>query len=588
MTWQDETVSEALAARLTESGFRRDEIVKATTPLEGLKSWTCPRIDSDDHLPVFSVLRSLGFDAGQARQIVLDLSLTPKNRKFRAAAQHRVTPGGQLDRPPPTRPPSAQRVDAFDLTDGSLEDELRKLVERAGTPPHSVPVVLRRLGWDGRGGATLEEAASLSGVTRERARQLVQRVKKYCADEPRPVPALGWAIELLEQLSGVTPDEAAETLESAGVTKTRFELAGLRRAVKITGINVAPGWDAGIRDGEQDSYRKEALVKIARRLTRKSCAVAITALAEECVRLGLSDVDLPTVLSGHPEIIWLDADHSYFSFPEGLEPSHHNRTLNYLRKILVVSPEISESVLLTGLRRPHRPVELPDGVVHALLDATPWITRRDDLVVLALPLALREVLEHTERVLVEIFREHGPELERADAIDLAQDRDVQRNTASQFMAYSPIIQKVGYNAYALIGSRSPDAAVAPPVRVDRTTIEVSEQRVACSYVLSRATLEKGAVTLPPRAEGLLRGHFPVWIEDRRLGAVGTDGQSVWGLGQVLRQSQAEPGDVLTVDIDVRQRTCRCRVNSGGADTAVTSADNGGAGIESGSVAGPRL
>src|SRR5690242_3947953 len=52
---------------------------------------------------------------------------------------------------------------------GSLADELERLLGR--TKPHQVPVLRARLGFDGPR-TTLEVAARLTGVTRERARQL--------------------------------------------------------------------------------------------------------------------------------------------------------------------------------------------------------------------------------------------------------------------------------------------------------------------------------------------------------------------------------------------------------------------------------
>jgi DNA-directed RNA polymerase sigma subunit (sigma70/sigma32) len=60
----------------------------------------------------------------------------------------------------------------------TLETELASVLREAGFSRRQAHALAVRLGWDGEGGSTLLVAAEAEGCTRERVRQLEQRLRR--------------------------------------------------------------------------------------------------------------------------------------------------------------------------------------------------------------------------------------------------------------------------------------------------------------------------------------------------------------------------------------------------------------------------
>src|SRR4051794_15574658 len=78
-----------------------------------------------------------------------------------------------------------------------LEQELAGVLADARLDGRQSRVVARRLGWDGHGPTTLAAAGGAEGYTRERVRQLENRVKRHLADGARPLPLTEAALRVL-------------------------------------------------------------------------------------------------------------------------------------------------------------------------------------------------------------------------------------------------------------------------------------------------------------------------------------------------------------------------------------------------------
>ena len=72
-----------------------------------------------------------------------------------------------------------------ELPDRPLEAELAEIAEHA-EPGRTARLAVRHWGWDGRGGATLEATGREFGITRERVRQLCDRLAQRLAAAARP------------------------------------------------------------------------------------------------------------------------------------------------------------------------------------------------------------------------------------------------------------------------------------------------------------------------------------------------------------------------------------------------------------------
>ncbi|MFI5458397.1 MAG: DNA-directed RNA polymerase subunit alpha C-terminal domain-containing protein, partial [Isosphaerales bacterium] len=128
------------------------------------------------------------------------------------------------------------RVRAFGIrcVSMALEDELSELAASASLAHKKL--AFEFLGWDGHGPRTLEMAGAASGVTGERARQLVQRVKRRLALASSWTPTLIKALDLCRQLCPRPAEEIAVLLQQNALARVKFHPYGLVTAAQAVGL----------------------------------------------------------------------------------------------------------------------------------------------------------------------------------------------------------------------------------------------------------------------------------------------------------------------------------------------------------------
>ena len=112
-----------------------------------------------------------------------------------------------------------------------LEESLLHLI-RTTMSDRYIEAITMRLGWDGLGGTTLEEAAKIAGVTRERVRQIQKRLKEELSAVTY-LPALDRAIATLDQAAETFEQDAALLLRREGVVYDSFLPAGVVSAAEM-------------------------------------------------------------------------------------------------------------------------------------------------------------------------------------------------------------------------------------------------------------------------------------------------------------------------------------------------------------------
>lgn len=122
-----------------------------------------------------------------------------------------------------------------DLRKGMLEDELLGIVA-ALSPARNTAPMLARLGWAGVEPVTLQEAAALVGLTRERIRQIEGRIERVCAERPVWTPVLDQALAVAANHSPMTQAAFAMQLRQSGLTALdSFSIEGLVTAQNVFG-----------------------------------------------------------------------------------------------------------------------------------------------------------------------------------------------------------------------------------------------------------------------------------------------------------------------------------------------------------------
>jgi len=119
----------------------------------------------------------------------------------------------------------------------ALEEELAGLLHAARLRDRQARAVAARLGWDGKGATTLAVAAAAEGYSRERVRQLEERVRSHARGAKAPVPSTKTALRLVEELAPITSHEIGFHLVLAGVSHRPFDVSGLLSAAEILGLD---------------------------------------------------------------------------------------------------------------------------------------------------------------------------------------------------------------------------------------------------------------------------------------------------------------------------------------------------------------
>src|SRR3954470_15184580 len=119
-----------------------------------------------------------------------------------------------------------------------LESELGGLLATLGLSPRQRGAVARRLGWDGGRPATLAEAGEVGGYTRERVRQLEERVAERVSRTRPRLPLTASAVEILGTVTPAPRADAARLLAERGLSSDPFDPAGVLHAARLAGIDV--------------------------------------------------------------------------------------------------------------------------------------------------------------------------------------------------------------------------------------------------------------------------------------------------------------------------------------------------------------
>jgi hypothetical protein len=462
------------------------------------------------------------------------------------------------------------RTRAEEIASEPIDVALVRLVRSLGVSDRNAEITVARQGWDGGGPRTLQEVGDEYDVTRERVRQIVDKILERMNHEY--LPQIEQAIEVLVDCSPIGVRDAAQLLVDRGLSTVPFDPISLKGAAVVLGYDVPFEIDPG----------EAGPVVIARGLggTRTVFNVA----RRQVGRVGVSNVDeVRAELEVRGEDYTIDTvigvlrcsaavqflDEAWFWIPS--IPPERNRLRNVSRRMLSVTSRLSVTTLRLGVRRyyPFRHIDVvpPIGVLAAYYAAHPQFAVDNDGVVSPVePLDYRHVLGDAEQIFVEALRTTKTGLmDRAEFEQVAIERGMNANTFSVMTSYSPILDHPALNVWCLRG-QTIDPAQLEALRA------VSATRTARRRTLTYGWDEDGGLRLTVEignVNSLVVG-IPADIlryvagrsfaaETREGSAVGTivvDDQSSnsWGYGPFLRRRGAEPGDTLTLRFDLVNET----------------------------------
>ncbi|MGH7240234.1 MAG: hypothetical protein ACREHG_09275, partial [Candidatus Saccharimonadales bacterium] len=119
-----------------------------------------------------------------------------------------------------------------------LEDSLLnflKLISKSDGD--RLDVLAQRLGWKGHEIVTLDECGKILGITRERIRQMQNKIIHSLPDHEIFMPRLDQALTLLEENAPINFEHASTLMQQSGITRELFHPNSLLEAAKLLGKN---------------------------------------------------------------------------------------------------------------------------------------------------------------------------------------------------------------------------------------------------------------------------------------------------------------------------------------------------------------
>ncbi|NLE22915.1 MAG: hypothetical protein GX624_09070 [Actinobacteria bacterium] len=351
----------------------------------------------------------------------------------------------------------------MELSDHPLESELAEIAERA-EPGRTARLAVRHWGWDGNGGATLETTGrELGGITRERVRQLCERLARRLGECEVDAPALDRALVLAAHAVPTTALELARRLADERIAARPFDPAGLLSAAAMLGrdptfcletvkdVRVALPYPP---DPASDTAAViEAVVDTARAVVRRAGAARVSDVKGRVAAdlVAWVDDDLVTALVSEPEdFVWLERRTGWFYLPSVAK----NAVASRVAKVLSVSGAVGISDLHAGIRRDERMREfvMPEYILAELCRRLPGVKVEGGLVVADSRQRPEDVLESTELALVRALRDAGGEADRRDLERVCLAAGMKPASFNNRIAYSPLITDLGHGRYGLRGA----------------------------------------------------------------------------------------------------------------------------------------
>lgn len=355
----------------------------------------------------------------------------------------------------------------MELSDRPLEAELAEIAERA-EPGRTAGLAVRHWGWDGRGGATLETTGREFGrITRERVRQLCERLAEKLGGSAPATPALDRALVLAAHAAPTTAHDLARRLADERVSTRPFDPAGLLAAAAVLGreptfsLETVKAVRVVLPDppdpGSDTIAVIAAVVDTARAIVRRAGAARVSEVTGHVaadLAVWVEDDLVTAVVSEPDDFVWLERRTGWFYLPSVAK----NAVASRVAKVLSVAGAAGLSDLHAGIRRDERMREfvMPEYILGELCERLPGVRVDGDLVVADPRLAPEDVLERTELTLFQALVRMGGQADRHDLEAACLAAGMKPSSFNNRVAYSPIVTDLGHGRYGLRGTSNGD------------------------------------------------------------------------------------------------------------------------------------
>lgn len=392
-------------------------------------------------------------------------------------------------------------------------------------------LLARRYGVDGEEGTTLAALGTPLGITRERVRQIVEKLIERSAQFEFDIPALD-ALELacasclpcpVSVLNNHARTLLGELLTFEHACLFASDLLG-RRIARMSESVMQPGSlriDSWAYAPDDDDIVEVDDVKAVRSLAYamiRSCGVAHLPAVAGIASLIYEEqgASLAGMLQSVEGFEWLDVDKAWFWF--GPENPGHNIILTVARKVFTVARErVDIADLLAAIMRYRSRTATPEfdrdrslmlippiHIARAVLDRLAWlqVVQYDDYWANT-PLDPMEELSETELRLVAALEANGGVASRSELRSALTD--IKLITFSSALMTTPIVRLVSHGIYTIVGrpldpiafmrAMSPREGMLNRIEVCRHP----DGSVSFPYIITEFAARSKACTIPASA-----------------------------------------------------------------------------------------
>jgi len=536
----------SLESQMTEAFVATPEVFAAAQKISRIKSAANIRIDDPRFGLALQALRIRGNTLQEICQVILNgVSCPMRPESFKHRLEELFS---NLQ--------AARRL--------PLESELLELL--AFEPnARNRDFTVRLMGWDGKGGQTLETIGQNSGMTRERIRQISQNQIDRIKDKSPYLPVLDRTLEVILAHSTCLASDLENVFLKERLSKVSFKLQGVINAAEAAGRNCP----FIIENGDGQSYviaqEVKGITKQILQLARKSISHwGVTTIEDVAAEVSgvigkpISSKFVAAVVNAQPSFAWLDEPSGWFWF----NSTARNALLNQIEKILSVCERIHVTELRSGVSRNHRREGFapPQRVLLALCEQAGTYKVEGNLIWADPPLDFSEILAETEKTFVSVFRKIGPLAELHKLEDECMRQGMNHASFWMSLTNSPIISRFARCVYGLRGTEvSPGQAESVTVQLRKTRVLsdfgwTKAGKIFLSYKLSSGTLANGIVSVPAGMKKHLSGAYELRVaEGAPIGRLVVKDSQAWGLGPLFRRRGGDLGDSLRIVFDLKSK-----------------------------------
>ena len=447
-----------------------------------------------------------------------------------------------------------------------LDEQLEALLTTLN--PRHFDAMKARFGWHDGPIVTLERAGAISGVTRERVRQIEKKIMTAFAGVTY-LPMLDKAIIRLIEFAKESGGDPTETLVADKILSKKILPGGIKSAAEIFGRDI----ELEVTDEGRTVFAigsNKVNSKVIGSLSDIDHVALIEEFAERVIQerssegldLDISIKSLENWITAHESSVWLDSDKQWFWVrqKEGL-----NAYVNIARKVLAVAKKTTVRALREGIvrdRKRRAKVELPP--THALvgLFRQSGFTVEDGLVESEDPLTVEGELGQIETTMFEVLRDADNVMGLyAFQDECVKKRGMNLSSFYAYLTYSPIIERIERGIHALRSCHVDPARVGllmdgrPPrnkIVIDHGWDE--DSRLWIAAMVSPAMRASGVLNVPVAVQDIVG--LPRDIDligrssERAMGVFRVQKSGVGtGLRTYMDRRGVDVGDILILTFD---------------------------------------